>query len=341
MSFLQSFYRASKPILFKTNAERAHTFASLAMRALTPFLTQMKSIESQGALLFDRKISSRLGIAAGFDKSASAPLYLHKLGFGFLESGSFTPLPQKGNPRPRLVRLPEDEALINKMGFNNAGFLAAWKRLRLRLADLPSTYAVALSLGKGKETPLDRAVDDYTLCLKHLKDDVMSEYLFYIAINVSSPNTPNLRSLQTKKKIRTLVEACVEVAPRPIVVKFAPDFNSEKEYRDVLSAALEGGAQGVIVTNTTVDHSLAKISGPLKNFGGGLSGRPLLQNARRYLELTLRETRSRVPVLSSGGVASPAEAKLRLDMGADLVQVYTGFIYYGPDFARDFHALPH
>lgn len=337
-SLLQRLYGAARPLLFRCEPERAHALANFAMRAITPLIGAADFHSYGQKTIFDRKILSPLGIAAGFDKKAAAPLYLHKLGFGFLESGSLTPQAQPGNPRPRLVRLRDAAALLNKMGFNNPGFFAGWRRLRSRLAVLPHDYLIALSLGKGKETPIERAGDDYVFCLEHLAADVMSEYLFYIAINVSSPNTPNLRALQQRKALRSLVESCVKIAPRPVVVKFAPDFASDHALRASLDAALEGGAQGIIVTNTTTDHTLVRLPEHLRHFGGGLSGKPLAEKARHYLALTLKATRGKVPVLASGGVFSPEEAQRRLDMGADLVQVYTGFIYYGPDFARDFLA---
>ncbi|HRP70248.1 MAG TPA: hypothetical protein PLY93_12000, partial [Turneriella sp.] len=211
--------------------------------------------------------------------------------------------------------------------------IRGWKTLRLRLAELDLKNQVALSLGKGKETPLEKAADDYVYSLTVLRDDIMSEHLPYIAINVSSPNTPNLRLLQNAKAIRMLVEKCVAVSPRPVVVKFAPDFNSIKEYRQTLDSALQGGAGGIIVTNTTTNHSLAPLPEELKNFGGGLSGKPLAELGRTYLKETLKITRGKVPVISSGGIFSPEEARHRIDMGADLVQVYTGFIFYGPNFA--------
>jgi dihydroorotate dehydrogenase len=332
---LQKIYSFTKPLLFRIEPERAHALTSAAMRVITPFVKDAALHKREPKILFDRKFFSPLGIAAGFDKFCRAPQYIHRLGFGFIESGSLTPLPQKGNAKPRLVRLPSDEALLNKMGFNNPGFIRGWKNLRARLAVAPPTYQIALSLGKGKETPLENAADDYTQCLEILRGDVMSEYLSYIAVNVSSPNTPNLRALQKGKIIRALVERCVKVAPRPVTVKFAPDFDSMKIYRESLDAALQGGAGGIIISNTTTDHSPVDLPLSLKNFGGGLSGRPLAEKAREYLAATLKHTKGKIPVISSGGVHSPTEAKIRLDMGADLVQVYSGFIFYGPDFARN------
>ncbi|MBS0618893.1 MAG: quinone-dependent dihydroorotate dehydrogenase [Spirochaetes bacterium] len=337
-SLLHYFYNTAKPTLFCLNAERAHGIASLSMRMIAPLLASPPQAKIQPKILFDRKIYSPIGIAAGFDKFCHAPEYIRRLGFGFIESGSLTPLPQKGNAKPRLVRVVGAEALINKMGFNNPGFVRGWNTLRARLATAPADYQIALSLGKGKETPVERAADDYMHCLDLLRRDIMSEYLFYIAINVSSPNTPNLRALQKSRAIRALVEACVKISPRPVVVKFAPDFDSLKHYRASLAAALAGGAAGIVISNTTTNHALAEIPAALKNFGGGLSGKPLAARARTYLQETLKETRGKIPVISSGGVYSPTEAIRRLDLGADLVQVYTGFIYYGPDFARDFLA---
>jgi len=347
-SRLQYLYATLKPALFRLNAERAHGVASLAMRMVAPLLGMPPQTNLRSKILFDRKIFSPLGIAAGFDKFCYAPEYIRRLGFGFIESGSLTPLPQKGNAKPRLVRVVDEEALVNKMGFNNPGFVRGWNTLRARLASAPPDYQIALSLGKGKETPVERATDDYTHCLDLLRRDIMSEYLFYVAINVSSPNTPNLRALQKSRAIRALVAACVKISPRPVVVKFAPDFDSLKHYRTSLAAALEGGAAGIIISNTTIAHSripshapttppvLVNLPPRLENFGGGLSGKPLAALARTYLQETLKETRGKTPVISSGGVYSPKEALRRLDLGADLVQVYTGFIYYGPDFARDF-----
>jgi dihydroorotate dehydrogenase len=335
VSALQRAYKLTKPLLFRIDPECAHTLTSAAMRCITPFVKDAALSKREPKIFFDRKFYSPLGIAAGFDKFCRAPSYIHRLGFGFIESGSLTPKPQKGNAKPRLARLPGDEALLNKMGFNNPGFIEGWKNLRMRLAVAPASYQVALSLGKGKETPVESAADDYVYCLDILRSDIMSEYLSYIAVNVSSPNTPNLRALQKGKAIRALVEKCVAVSPRPVVVKFAPDFDSLKTYRDSLQAALAGGAGGIIISNTTTDHSLVSLPENLRGFGGGLSGKPLAAKAREYLAATLKETRGKVPVISSGGIFSPGEASARLEMGADLVQVYSGFIFYGPDFARD------
>lgn len=340
MSLLQSAYRFTKPLLFKLDPEAAHGLTSAAMRAITPVIRNAHIEKCPAQVLFDRKVHSPIGIAAGFDKFCHAPLYLYKLGFGFVESGSLTPKPQAGNPKPRLARVPDQQLLLNKMGFNNPGFLVGWKNLRARIALAPHAYQIALSLGKGKDTDVERAADDYTHCLGVLKSDPMSEFLFYIAINVSSPNTPNLRALQKGAAIKKLVAACTKVSPRPIVVKFAADFPDFKTYRASLTAALDAGAEGIIINNTTTDHSLARLPEKLRGFGGGLSGKALAEKSRAYLKETLHITKGKVPVISSGGIFSPEEAKIRLDMGADLVQLYTGFIYYGPDFARVFLKLP-
>lgn len=335
-SLLQKLYRITKPALFRINPERAHTLTAAAMRTITPFIRDAHLTRQKPRIIFDRKVFSPLGIAAGFDKFCRAPLYLHKLGFGFVESGSLTPKPQPGNPKPRVARIPEQQLLLNKMGFNNPGFIAGWQNLRTRLAEAPHQYQIALSLGKGKDTDVARAADDYVHCLELLRQDPMSEYLFYIAINVSSPNTPNLRALQKGETIRKLVSACAKVSPRPVVVKFAADFPDTKTYLHSLSAALDGGAGGIIICNTTTDHSIAKIPADLSNFGGGLSGKALAEKSRLYLKETIKVTKGKVPVISSGGIYAPEEAAARLGLGADLVQVYTGFIYYGPDFAREF-----
>lgn len=338
-SVLQRLYRLTKPLLFKLDPEAAHGMTSAAMRAITPAIKNAHIEKRPAQIFFDRKVHSQIGIAAGFDKFCHAPHYLYKLGFGFVESGSLTPKPQQGNPKPRLARIPEEQVLLNKMGFNNPGFLAGWKNLRARIAVAPHTYQIALSLGKGKETDVERAADDYTHCLSVLKNDPMSEFLFYIAVNVSSPNTPNLRALQKGAAIKKLVAACAKVSPRPVVVKFAADFSDLKAYRASLTAALDGGAEGIVICNTTTDHSLARLPARLTGFGGGLSGKALAEKSRAYLAETLKVTKGKIPVISSGGIFSPDEAKARLDMGANLVQVYTGFIYHGPDFAREFLKL--
>ncbi|MCX7634038.1 MAG: quinone-dependent dihydroorotate dehydrogenase, partial [Turneriella sp.] len=193
-------------------------------------------------------------------------------------------------------------------------------------------------LGKGKNTPLEKAADDYRWCLEQLAGDPMAEFIFYIAINISSPNTLGLRALQHFRMLRQLVATCKQVAPRPLLIKLAPDFASEKEFCRTLAAAFEGGAQGAIICNTTTDHRL--LSPALQSFGGGLSGKPLADRARQLLRIAVRETRGQWPLVSSGGVFSPEEAKKRLELGADLVQVYTGLIYYGPDFAADLGQYP-
>jgi dihydroorotate dehydrogenase len=328
-------YRLTKPVLFRLGPEFAHACTSVAMRCLSPFVTDSRLRDRNPIVIFDRKLYGQIGIAAGFDKFCHAPQYLHKLGFGFVESGSLTPLAQSGNPKPRLARLPEQQALLNKMGFNNPGFIRGWKTLRRRIAHAPPSYQIALSLGKGKATAVESAADDYVQCLEMLRADPMSEYLFYVAINVSSPNTPNLRALQQRGPIKKLVSDCVRVSPRPVVVKFAPDFKDMKAYKVSVEAALEAGAAGIIISNTTTDHSLAHLPEKLSGFGGGLSGKPLAEKARSYLAETIKITKGKVPVISSGGIYAPEEANLRLEMGATMVQVYTGLIYYGPNFARD------
>ncbi len=271
-----------------------------------------------------------VGLAAGMDKDARAVPAWAELGFGFVEVGTVTPRPQPGNPRPRLFRLPREGALLNRMGFNNAGAEAVARRLA---SCSERTVPIGVNLGKNKDTPADRAHRDYAQVAARL-----APVADYLVVNVSSPNTPGLRDLQAVDALRPILDATLEAAARstpgevPVLVKLSPDLADE----DVLAAAelaLELGLAGVVAVNTTVRRDGLRDEG-LDLGAGGVSGRPLVSRAREVLALLASATRGRVALISVGGIASPEEALHRLRAGADLVQLFTGLVYEGPSLPR-------
>lgn len=339
MKLLSLLYKLTKPLVFLLDAERMHN-AGLVILKWASFLIKRRSFNTRISI-FQKKISGQVGIAAGFDKTAKYYPGFSKLNFDFIELGTFTPAEQAGNAQPRLVRLVSQKALINKMGFNNPGIKDGLLNLLKNLEKVPEDFGIAISLGRGKLTPPEKSIEDYTSMLKFLAlthAEFCKKRLLYIAINVSSPNTPGLRLLQNAHGVRDLVKSCVKVSPAPILIKFAPDFSAEKEFMENVKAAMKAGASGVIVTNTTTDYKmLEKIPTSLLDFGGGISGQPLKENALNYLKVARKAMGNSGIIIASGGIMNPSDARDRLHMGADLVQVYTGLVYYGPSFARDFY----
>jgi dihydroorotate dehydrogenase len=267
-----------------------------------------------------------LGLSAGFDKDAEAYAALLRLGFGFVEVGSITPRPQAGNPKPRVFRLPDDEAVINRLGFNSAGLAAAVTNLRPRQAE--RTGIVGINLGKNRDSA-DAAADYVagTAALASLAD--------YLVINVSSPNTPGLRALQEATALRELVArvqearaAAVAERPPPLLLKIAPDLDPA-DVRDIAQVALAGGIDGLIVSNTTISRP-AGLRGRHATESGGLSGRPLFALSTALLREVYRLTEGRLPLIGVGGIASGADAYAKIRAGASLVQFYTALIYHGP-----------
>jgi len=271
-----------------------------------------------------------LGIAAGFDKDARVVAGLAALGFGHVEVGTLTPRPQAGNPRPRIFRLPADAALINRMGFPNGGVAAAVPRLRA-LAGRRDTV-LGVSLGKQKETPLEEAAADYVAVMR-----AVYPYADYLAVNVSSPNTPGLRQLQGGRTLDALLAALVAesralaaragIAPRPLWVKIAPDLSST-ELDEVLAALLAAGADGIIAANTTLARD--GLRDGRRAEAGGLSGRPLRQRSTELIAAIHERTGGALPIIGVGGVASADDARQKLDAGAAVVQLYSALIYAGP-----------
>lgn len=273
-----------------------------------------------------------IGIAAGFDKNAYYFNELHLLGFGFVEIGTVTPQAQEGNPKPRLFRLKKDEALINRMGFNNEGVDAVVERLKK--GRFPS-LVLGGNIGKNKMTPNENAVDDYVICFEKLHP-----YVDYFVVNVSSPNTPELRKLQEKKALTKILNALVlrnkkHENPKPIFLKIAPDL-SWPQIDEVVEIVEETGIAGLIANNTTLSRSnLSIATTELEKIGaGGLSGPTLKEQSRAVLQRVLDRKKTNFALIASGGISDENEAAFRMKQGADLVQIWTGFIYKGPTLIR-------
>jgi dihydroorotate dehydrogenase len=280
--------------------------------------------------VFGLRFPNVLGVAAGFDKDVRVAKGLGMLGFGHVEVGTLTPRPQVGNPRPRVFRLVEDGAIINRMGFPNGGVGSAVSRLRT-LHNSERDFVLGVSLGKQKETLLADAVEDYLMVM-----EAVYPYCDYLAVNVSSPNTPGLRDLQGGRYLGHLLRVLVTVGQRqakevgvgvrPLLLKIAPDL-SWPEIDEILAAAIEAGVDGIIATNTTVSRQ--GLVGKGRNEKGGLSGRPLRGRSNEVIRYIVRQAGDKLPVIGVGGVFSSADVRAKLDAGAVLVQVYTGLVYVG------------
>jgi dihydroorotate dehydrogenase len=334
-----------RPLLFRLtrrDPEKAHemTIGLLHLLAKSPPLCRLLDalhavhepmLETQ---VWGLRFPNPVGLAGGFDKDGMAIRALAALGFGFLEVGTVTLRAQPGNPRPRVLRLPHSRALINRMGFNNAGAPALAKRL----AEIwPPPLPLGVSLGKNKTTPEDSAAEDYCAALRCLHP-----HLDYFAVNISSPNTPGLRNLQGREALSRLLTSLQKTAhelagdaqPKPLVVKIAPDLN-EQQISELLGVCLERSVAGIIATNTTLDRSGIKgIERTLADEVGGLSGRPLTGRVRETVAFIRRETDGNLPIIGVGGIQSADDALRLFDAGASLVQLYTGLIYQGPGLVK-------
>jgi dihydroorotate dehydrogenase len=311
----------------------AATHALEIAMSLTAGETRTQPLE-----LFGLRFLNPIGLAAGFDKNARAIPALAALGFGYLEIGTVTCHPQPGNPRPRLFRLPSDEALINRMGFNNEGAAAVARRLA---ALPPVRVPIGISLGKSKITPLEAAVDDYLTSL-----DILYPCGDYFAVNISSPNTPGLRALQERTRLDALLAALTarlreraaasgRASPKPLLVKVAPDLD-DAALDEVVAVCLARGASGLIAVNTTIarDALSPQVLPALRDEGGGLSGRPLSARSRAVVSALAHRLDGRLPIVGCGGISTPDDARRMLDAGASLLQLYTAFIYDGPTLPR-------
>lgn len=329
------------PVVGRLDPEWAHerTLQALALAQSTPAgrlaLRQIRGrLPAQPVVCAGLTFPNVVGVAAGFDKDARVVQGLGALGFGHIEVGTLTPAAQPGNPRPRLFRLPADGALINRLGFPNQGITAALPRLQ-KLAQQPRTYRIGVSLGKQKETPLESAVEDYLTSLR-----LVYPYADYIAINISSPNTPGLRHLQGPAYLHSMLAAlATETAALarqherscPLWLKIAPDL-TWAELDDILQTAIEQPAvTGLIAVNTTTAR--ADLRSPQREQAGGLSGRPLQARSNAIIRHLHRHVGARLPIIGVGGIFHPDDVRAKLDAGATLVQLYTGLVYEGPALA--------
>lgn len=320
-----------RPLLFRMDPETAHHFALRSLRwpgaraALRSFAPPETPVS-----LFGLSFRNPIGLAAGFDKDGVAIPAWEAMGFGFVEIGTVTAQPQPGNPRPRIFRFPKQLALINRLGFNNDGAAVIAHRLRkLRASERAPAIPIGVNLGKSRVTPLEEAAADYLFSFR-----LLQPLADYIALNVSSPNTPGLRSLQEREALVELLgtiaaENTKSGAPKPILLKIAPDL-TEAEIEEVISACEEFGVAGIIATNTTLDHRV--IPDGLDQ-QGGLSGAPLRMRATEVVKFLRAHTH--LPIIGVGGIADRASAEEKFAAGAQLLQVYTGFIYRGPGLLRE------
>ncbi len=322
-------FESIKNILFRFDPETAHHIAETAFELATfcpPCLKTLKKrflVEDKRLTqtLFGKTFNNPLGLAAGFDKNATMTKTLHALGFGHVEVGTVTPRPQIGNPRPRLFRYPKYEALQNAMGFNNDGAEVIAARLK-RI--YPADFPIGVNIGKNKTTPESDALKDYKILIETFKD--LADYL---VINISSPNTPGLRDLQNETFIKELFAMANDLTQTPILLKIAPDM-SESQAVDLTATAVEAGASGIIATNTSIDYSLLKGA---KDFGG-ISGKVIKEKSFAIFDAFAKELFGKCVLISVGGIDSAEEAYRRIRAGANLVQLYTAFIYGGPPLLR-------
>ncbi len=328
-------YALVRSALFALDPEVAHHVALHSLQKshqlnLSRLFTSRQSVPCD---LMGLKFDNPVGLAAGLDKNGEYIDALAAMGFGFIEVGTVTPRPQPGNPKPRMFRLKEEEALINRLGFNNEGldaFVANVKRAKYK-------GVLGLNIGKNFDTPLESAADDYVTCLKGVYP-----FASYVTVNISSPNTKGLRDLQAadqlQKLLSTLKAEQVRLAKKhkkhvPLVLKIAPDLGL-KSIREIATLTLESGFEGIIATNTTISRDAVR-DHPLARQAGGLSGKPLFSPSTEVLRELVKALKGNIPVIGVGGIMSGADARAKMNAGASLVQIYTGFIYHGPDLVRD------
>jgi dihydroorotate dehydrogenase len=309
-------------------AEAAHNLAILGLRMTPPSLLRAAfgATPQKPTKLFGLTFPNPVGLAAGMDKDASALRAWEALGFGFVEAGTITALAQPGNPKPRCFRYPSQQALINRMGFNNSGASVAAVRLaRQKASGRWPRVPVGINIGKSKLTPNEQAASDYATSYK-----LLLPFGDYFVINVSSPNTPNLRALQDRDSLAEIIRTLKRINNiKPLLVKIAPDLTDEA-VRDIAALAESEHLAGLIATNTTLDHS--SVPKDLDQ-QGGLSGTPLRQRSTEVLRIMRSATD--LPIIASGGIMDAASAHEKLEAGASLIQLYTGFVYHGPELIRD------
>ncbi len=324
-------YSRLRPALFRFDPERAHAITLRALQmvgAFPPLSALVRRIysvpDTKPVDLFGLRFPNQLGLAAGYDKDGLAWRGLACLGFGHIEIGTVTPKPQAGNPKPRLFRLVEEKALINRLGFPSRGAEFVAKRL---LIQRTRGLMIGVNLGINKDTPVDRAAKDYQLLVK--KFNSLADYL---VINVSSPNTPGLRQLQGAQVLDELLKALSTIREKPLLVKLAPDL-TDQQLDQALDVIIDNGINGVIAANTTL--SRPKLASHLASEPGGLSGGPLSVLARKMVGYIYTHTEGKLPIVAVGGIMSRQDAEVAINAGASLVQIFTGMIYRGPSLIKE------
>ena len=337
-----NFYKIARSILFRLDAERAHHLTLSGLRiaqrlGITSFLSPGHSKEP--IKLMGLEFPNRVGLAAGLDKSGNCVAGFGSMGFGFVEVGTITPLAQEGNPRPRLFRVREHEAIINRMGFNNPGIEKALENIQKSRKGFEGILGI--NIGKNKNTPNENALDDYLHCFRESYD-----HADYIAVNVSSPNTSGLRELQTPKFARELLSPIMDEREKlkgdtgknvPVAVKIDPDMGND-QIRELSELFIKLGLDAIIATNTTVSRDSIS-NHRLSTETGGLSGSPLNKKSNEVIAKLHAELKDKVPIIGVGGINSKEDAQEKLSAGASLVQVYTGLIYQGPSLIKELTEL--
>jgi dihydroorotate dehydrogenase len=337
-------YKILRSILFLFNPEWVHYFSMSGLKLLCKIpgvkaaLTQMYQPKgNQQFSIFNLQFTNKVGLGAGFDKNAKYLNELQALGFGFVEIGTVTPKPQAGNEKPRLFRLPTDKALINRMGFNNDGATVIAKRLK-NWKNKNSNLIIGGNIGKNKTTLNEDAWKDYEYCF-----NTLHQYVDYFVVNVSSPNTPGLRELQEKQSLKKILTHLQLLnlnykTPKPILLKIAPDLSID-QLNDVIELALEINLDGLVAANTTINREGLKSKLPLlESIGaGGLSGMPLTKKSTEMVKYITQKTNNKLPIIASGGIFTGQDAQEKLQAGASLVQVWTGFVYEGPAIVKNIY----
>lgn len=323
-----------RPILFLFDPEKIHNFTFWFLKKahkiawISDYIRKKFQIQHPDLQreVFGIKFPNPVGLAAGLDKNAELYKELSCFGFGFIEIGTITPKPQEGNPKKRIFRLKDDKGIINRMGFNNKGVAEAVRQLRFN-----TNVIIGGNIGKNKLTPNEKATDDYLICFEALYD-----YVDYFVVNVSSPNTPNLRTLQEKEPLKNLLETLQKnnqqkPKPKPILLKIAPDLTDE-QLLDIIEIVNQTKIAGVIATNTTIARE--KLISPEQTETGGLSGKPLTHRSTQVIRFLSEKSQKSFPIIGVGGIHNAKDALEKLDAGATLIQLYTGFIYEGPKLIR-------